>query len=187
MKIKVIRFKTVNSTNDIAIKLIKAKKINPALIISKKQTKGRGTMGKKWISLKGNLFLSIYFEIDQSRLNFKQFNIINALVLRKVISKFTPKKISIKWPNDLIYNKKKFCGILQEIINFNNKNFLIIGIGLNTNFSPNNEDFLSTSLKNITNKRINNNIILKNIIKRYEKLLNETKKLTFLELKKRYN
>ena len=57
MKIKVIRFKTVNSTNDIAIKLIKAKKINPALIISKKQTKGRGTMGKKWISLKGNLFL----------------------------------------------------------------------------------------------------------------------------------
>ena len=76
---------------------------------------------------------------------------------------------------------------MQEIINFNNKNFLIIGIGLNTNFSPNNEDFLSTSLKNITNKRINNNIILKNIIKRYEKLLNETKKLTFLELKKRYN
>ena len=57
MKIKLIKFKSVKSTNDIAIQLIKKKKTQPTLISSEKQTKGRGTMGKKWISQKGNLFI----------------------------------------------------------------------------------------------------------------------------------
>ena len=50
MKIKLIKFKNVRSTNDIAIQLIKKKKTKPTLISSEKQSKGRGTMGKKWIS-----------------------------------------------------------------------------------------------------------------------------------------
>ena len=80
MKIKLIKFKSVKSTNDIAIKLIKKKKTQPTLISSEKQTKGRGTMGKKWISQKGNLFISIFFEIDQKRINFKQFAILSNIV-----------------------------------------------------------------------------------------------------------
>ena len=51
MKIKLIKFKSVTSTNDIAIKLIKKKKTQPTLITSTRQTKGRGTMGKKWVSI----------------------------------------------------------------------------------------------------------------------------------------
>ena len=75
MKIKLIKFKSVKSTNDIAIKLIKKNKTQPTLISSEKQTKGRGTMGKKWISQKGNLFISIFFEINQKKsiLNNLQF------------------------------------------------------------------------------------------------------------------
>tara|TARA_B100000963_G_scaffold251998_1_gene220766 strand:+ start:14083 stop:14646 length:564 start_codon:yes stop_codon:yes gene_type:complete len=186
MKIRLIRYKSVKSTNDIAIKLIKKKKFNPVLISSENQSRGRGTMGKKWISLKGNLFLSIYFEINQKRINFKQFAVINALVLRSEISKFIEKKIKIKWPNDLLFDKKKICGILQEIIYLNQKNFIVIGIGLNTNSAPNNKSFLSTSLKNITDRRVDNNKILQRIKNRYEKLLKEIKELSFLELKKKY-
>ena len=63
MKIKLIKFKNVKSTNDIAIKLIKAHKIAPTLITTEKQSKGRGTMGKKWISKKGNLFFSIFLRL----------------------------------------------------------------------------------------------------------------------------
>ena len=95
MKIKLIKFKSVKSTNDIAIKLIKKKKTQPTLISSEKQTKGRGTMGKKWISQKGNLFISIFFEINQKRINFKQFAILNAFILRKLVSKFISKNIKI--------------------------------------------------------------------------------------------
>jgi BirA family biotin operon repressor/biotin-[acetyl-CoA-carboxylase] ligase len=186
MKIKLIKFKSVKSTNDIAIKLIKKNKTQPTLISSEEQTKGRGTMGKKWISQKGNLFISIFFEINQKRINFKQFAILNAFILRKLVSKFIFKNIKIKWPNDLLYNKEKICGILQEIIIYNQKNYLIVGIGLNTNVAPKNKSFPSTSLKNIINKSIDNKKILKNIKNKYEKFLIEIKKFSYKELKKEY-
>ena len=51
--------------------------------------------------------------------------------MRKITSKLTDKNIKIKWPNDLLLNNEKICGILQEVINFKEKNFLIVGIGLN--------------------------------------------------------
>ena len=186
MKIKLIKFKTVKSTNDIAIQLIKKKKTLPTLISSEKQTKGRGTMGKKWISQKGNLFMSIFFEINQKKINFRQFAILNAFLLRKLVVKFISRDIKIKWPNDLLYNKKKICGILQEVISYNQKNYLIVGIGLNTNIAPKNKSFSSTSLKNIINKRIDNRKILQNTKNVYEKFLIEIKKLSFDELKKKY-
>ena len=67
MKLRSIKFKSVKSTNDIAQKLIKKKKIKPTIIFSEKQTKGRGTMGKRWISKKGNLFLTIFFDISKKK------------------------------------------------------------------------------------------------------------------------
>ena len=186
MKIRLIKFKRVKSTNDIAINLIKKKQLQPTLISSINQTKGRGTMGKKWISKKGNLFVTVFFEINQKRINFKQFAVLNALLLRNLLSKIILKRIKIKWPNDLFYKKEKVCGILQELITYNKKNYLIVGIGLNTNVVPKNKSFSSTSLKNIINKKIENKKILKKIKDKYEKLLLETKKFSFIELRNKY-
>ena len=75
---------------------------------------------------------------------------------------------------------------MQEVIRFNNFDYLIVGIGLNTNIDPQNKSFKSTSLKNILNKKINNQKILKNIITIYEKFLIEKNKLTFSVLKRKY-
>ena len=60
MKIKIKKFKKVKSTNDIALQLIKQKVSEPTLILTDKQTHGRGRIGKKWISKKGNLLISIF-------------------------------------------------------------------------------------------------------------------------------
>ena len=57
MKLKLIRFKSVKSTNDIALNLIQKKFLSPTMIVAEVQTSGRGTMGRKWISKKGNLFI----------------------------------------------------------------------------------------------------------------------------------
>ena len=186
MKIKIRKYKKVRSTNDTALKLIKKKILEPTLIISEDQTNGRGRVGKKWVSKKGNLFISLFFKFDQRKINFKQFATLNAFLMKKVISKMIPKKIKIKWPNDLLINKKKFCGILQEVIKFDNYYYLIVGIGLNTNIEPQNKSFKSTSLKNILNKDINNLKILKNIIFEYEKFLRIKDRLSFSDLKKKY-
>ena len=64
--------------------------------------------------------------------------------------------------------------------------FLIVGIGLNTNTAPKNKDFKSTCLKNIINKKIDNKKILNKIIIIYKKFLNDTKKQSFSELKRKY-
>ena len=186
MKIKIKKFKKVKSTNDIALKLVKQNISDPTLIVTDNQTHGRGRVGKKWISKKGNLLISIFFKFDQKKINFKQFAILNALLLKNVISKTISKKIEIKWPNDLLYNKVKFCGILQEVVKLNNFDYLIVGIGLNTNIAPENKSFKSTSLKNILNKKVNNQKILMNIKTAYERLLKEKNKLSLTILKRKY-
>ena len=91
--------------------------------------------------------MTIFFKLNQKKINFKQFAVLNAYLIKKLISKKISKKITIKWPNDLLINKKKFCGILQEKIIFNQFNYLIVGIGLNTNIAPKNKSFQSTCLK----------------------------------------
>ena len=64
-------------------------------------------MGKKWISKKGNLFLTIFFEMSQKKINFKNYAILNAYLIKNILSKKFSNKIKIKWPNDLVFKKKK--------------------------------------------------------------------------------
>ena len=186
MKVKLLKFKSVKSTNDVALKLTQKKNSKPTMIVSETQTHGRGTMGKKWISQKGNLFISIFFEMNQKNINFKHFAILNSYLLKGFISKEFSKKIKIKWPNDLLYNKMKICGILQEVVNYKDKKFLIVGIGLNTNFDPKNKGFSSTSLKKIMDKDVDNNKVLNNIKIIYEKFLTKAKSYSYSKLKKTY-
>ena len=176
MKLKLIKFNSVKSTNDEAIKLIRRNKFVPSIIVSKSQTKGRGTMGKKWISKKGNLFISLFFEINSKRKKFEKFSVLNPRIVKNVISEYTKYRISIKWPNDLLVKKRKLCGILQEVIEHQNKKFLIIGIGINTKISPENKSFKSISLSACSNRIINNNEILIKIKLAYEKIISSLKK-----------
>ena len=187
MKVKLLKFKSVKSTNEIALKLIQKKILKPTMIVSETQTHGRGTMGKKWISQKGNLFISIFFEMKQKNINFKHFAVLNAYLLKNILSKNFSKKIKIKWPNDLLHDNKKICGILQEVIIYNGKKFLVVGIGVNTNQHPKNKGFSSTSLKKIMDKKINNNKLLNNIKDVYEKFLTKAKSYSYFKLKKKYN
>ena len=184
MKLKLLKFKCVKSTNDIAHKLINEKKNKPTIIISEKQTQGRGTMGKKWVSKKGNLFLTIFFEMGKKRVDFREFAVLNAYLFKNILIKKFSNKIKIKWPNDLLFEKKKICGILQETVVNAGKKYLIVGIGINTNFEPKNSSFSSTSLKQIVNKNIDNKKLFTMIKRNYEKFLFKTNKNSFSDLKK---
>jgi len=138
MKFKIFKFKSVTSTNDVALNLIQKEKKTIGCVYADMQTKGRGTHGRKWISDKGNLFGSLFFPLENNYPAFNEFSIINPVILSGVIEKYCKKKnISFKWPNDVLVNRKKICGILQELITSNNKKFLIIGIGINIVSHPN--------------------------------------------------
>tara|TARA_A100001011_G_C14183719_1_gene788056 strand:+ start:99 stop:650 length:552 start_codon:yes stop_codon:yes gene_type:complete len=168
MKLKLIKFNCVESTNNEAIRIIRSKKNYQGIVISNFQTKGRGTMGKKWVSYKGNLFASIFFELKKNMPGFKEFSLINPIIIKNILKQYSPHVIKIKRPNDLLIKNKKVCGILQELIKFEKKIFLIIGIGINTVYSPKNKLFKSISLKETSYKTVNNLDILLNLKKKYE-------------------
>ena len=175
----------LQSTNTKAINFIRNNKVQPRLIIAKKQTKGKGTMGKKWVSKTGNLFISIYFHLPCKFIKSREISILNPYIIKNICRQYCKKKIQIKWPNDLLIEGKKICGILQEVINFNNKNYLIIGIGLNTTHSPINKGFKSTSIVEYSDKKVNNVKILNDIKDSYEKLISDIRKYKFLKIKKK--
>ena len=125
--------------------------------------------------------------MKKKKIDFRHFAILNAYLLKSIFLKNFSKKIKIKWPNDLLYKEKKICGILQEVVEYKDKKFLIVGIGLNTNFNPKNKGFSSTSLKKIMNKDIDNNEVLNNIKNMYENFLTNIKKYSYFKLRKIYN
>ena len=171
MIIKNFNYKCVNSTNDIAINLIKQKNIKAGFVLAEKQKKGRGQRGKKWISYKGNLFVSIFFSLEKINLTLKQLTKFNADLIIKLISHYYKKKIKLKLPNDILINRKKICGILQETIKKNNIQYLIVGIGLNLINSPQINKYPTTSLYDLTNSKISVNKISKELKDMYKNFL----------------
>ena len=172
MIIKNFNYKCVNSTNDIAINLIKQKNIKVGFVLAEKQKKGRGQREKKWISYKGNLFVSIFFSLDKINLTLKQLTKFNADLIIKLISHYYKKKIKLKLPNDILINRKKICGILQETIKKNNIQYLIVGIGLNLINSPQINKYPTTNLYDLTNSKISVNKISKELKDMYKNFLN---------------
>ena len=158
-------YKKVNSTNDLAIKKIKTG-ISQGIIIADYQKKGRGQHGKKWLSFKGNLFITIFFKI-KNNINIKKITILNCKIIKKSLLKYIKKTITIKTPNDLLINKKKICGILQEIKFNNEAKFLVIGVGINLIKNPKIKNYPTTNIFSETGFKVKKNDLIKNIEKNY--------------------
>ena len=154
MKFKVFRFKKVKSTNNTAIRIIRNSKLENGMIISELQSDGRGQYGRRWISEKGNLFVSLFYIQNNLYLTLKQLTKINSRLVKKLLAKYYKKKIDFKKPNDLLIKKKKICGILQETIDKLDKKYLIVGIGINLIKSPNINNYPTTNLYDLIKKKI---------------------------------
>ena len=173
MKFKIFKFKKVKSTNNSAIRIIKNSNIDYGMIIANEQKNGRGQYGKKWISYNGNLFVSFFYRLDYLTVSLKQITKINCLLVKKLLFIYYKKKIIFKKPNDLLINKKKICGILQEKISKLKRKYLIVGIGINLIKNPNLKNYPTTNLNVLINKKISKNKIEKQIKKIFEVKLTE--------------
>ena len=140
MKFKQFKFKKVKSTNNTAIRIIKNSNFKYGMVISDTQTMGRGQYGKKWISHKGNLFVSFFYELKNINLSISRLTKINCLLVKKLLTN---------------YYKKKISGILQEIVSIFDSKFLIVGIGINIRKSPKIKNYPTTNLYDLTNKHFN--------------------------------
>ena len=124
-------FDTISSTNDYLLRKEKNKNKDIKICIAEEQTKGRGRRGKSWISPK---FKNIYFSLNSylKKEDLSGLSIAVALSVSKVLTKINVTSL-IKWPNDLLVEDKKICGILIETAKVGELTKVVIGIGINVN------------------------------------------------------
>ena len=173
MKFRIFNFQKVKSTNNTALRIIKRSDCEYGMVISQTQKRGKGQHGKKWISYKGNLFVSFFYKLENLNITLKQLTLINCLLVKRLISIYYKKKIIIKKPNDLLIGKKKICGILQETVNKFDKKYLIVGIGINLIKSPNLNNYQTSNLYELINKKISNENVAMKLKKIFETRLNK--------------
>ena len=171
MKFRIFNFKKVKSTNDTAIRIIKTTNNISGMIIAEQQEKGRGQYGKMWISLKGNVFVSFFYSIENLRISLNKLTQINCLLVKKLLLIYYKKKILFKKPNDLLVKKRKICGILQETLSKFDKKYLVVGIGINLVKNPNIKNYPTINLSELVNKKISKKKIIINLKKIFEQNL----------------
>ena len=118
--------------------------------------------------------MSVFFEI-KNKISLKKITKINCYIVRDSLQKLTDFKILIKKPNDLLIKKQKICGILQETIFKKEKKFLVVGIGLNLNKSPNIKNYQTNFINFFTKKNVTRLQVFKLLCNSYEKKINQFK------------
>ena len=137
MDLQIDKLHTIDSTNDYIKSMIKEKNLEKDKVVwALEQTKGKGQMGTSWSSNKGeNLTFSVFRKIKSLHIDEQFYAVMAAsLAVKNVLGKLLIKKVRVKWPNDILSDKKKICGILIEsVIKKRKLDAMIIGIGLNVN------------------------------------------------------
>lgn len=166
-------FKETESTNIIAHKI--AASVNEGtLVIAESQTAGRGRLGRKWISPEGGIWLSIILKPRIQPLHAPQITFLAGVsVARTIRSLGLPAKI--KWPNDILINGKKVCGVLTEIrAEADLIDYLIIGIGIDANVDtesfPDDIRDSSTSLKKEKGEKIDRAGFVRKLLEEFDEL-----------------
>jgi len=166
-------FSEVTSTNDLAKEMASIGTKEGTVIIAETQTRGKGRLGREWASPKGGIWLSTILRPKLSAKNVPKLTLMTSLAVAKTISQLLNLKTEVKWPNDVLINAKKVCGILTEA---NTKgdvtNFVVVGIGINANIEPHSlpkevrEN--ATSLKHELKREINREQFLRVLLEKME-------------------
>jgi len=172
----IIYFEKIDSTNLYA-KTIGETCDDGTVITCENQEVGRGRLGKQWKSQAGSICMSV---ILKPHIDIGKVSKITQVCAAAISLSLDELKVDakIKWPNDLMINNKKICGILTEMNSDKNKvNYVVVGIGLNANNKYENFPFeiknIATSILNETGIYIKRNVIAAKILNNFEYLYDE--------------
>lgn len=130
---EVLYFDTIDSTNTKAQELAEKGYPSGTLVVADKQESGKGRRGRSWVSPSGTgIFMTLMIKPDINPNNASMLTLVAALAVAKAITSVTGEEALIKWPNDIVVNSKKVCGILTEMnAQFDYINHIVVGIGIN--------------------------------------------------------
>jgi BirA family biotin operon repressor/biotin-[acetyl-CoA-carboxylase] ligase len=183
-------FTEVDSTNLVAQEYALNDAIEGTIIQADKQIKGSGRMKRKWESPAGaGLWFSLILRPTIVEAYVAQVTLLTAVAMQKAIEVVSGVEAMIKWPNDLLVNNKKICGILAELM-LNEKaiEYVILGIGVNTNLKyndlPNELREKATSLFIETDKKTNDQALLQQFSKEFCELYFDWQIMGFEKVRK---
>jgi BirA family biotin operon repressor/biotin-[acetyl-CoA-carboxylase] ligase len=150
-----VYYDEVSSTNDIAKQLAMEGCVSGTTVVSDSQSGGRGRRGRVWSSEKGSgIYMSVVLRPEIETMNAPRYTLAAAMGVCDALSLFNISS-KIKWPNDLLYDGRKLCGILMEAGGAQNGiGYIVVGIGVNVNNKnfPKDIESIAVSMAGIAGK-----------------------------------
>lgn len=169
-----LSYDELDSTNDEARRIAEGGGSHGAVIWAKRQTAGRGRMGRHWVSAEGNLFCSVLLAPHCDVATASQLAFVTAVAAIETLAPILPDggELTCKWPNDILLNGKKIGGILLESFETADMTpghnrmvrWVIVGVGINIESCPENTDIPATFLKEAGVEIISAKIVLSRFI-----------------------
>lgn len=162
----------VDSTNNLAKRLAEEGAADGTLVVAENQTAGKGRRGRGWISEKGTgIWMSLMLRPEISPASASMLTLVAALAVADGIEEVTGLNPKIKWPNDIVIEGKKVCGILTEMsAELERIHYVVIGIGINANMEELPEEIreTATSLCQQAGERVNRSQVVAAVMKAME-------------------
>jgi BirA family biotin operon repressor/biotin-[acetyl-CoA-carboxylase] ligase len=148
---RIHHFFKIDSTNSVAMALGERGEPHGTVVIAEEQTAGRGRAGHTWHSEKTNgIYMTVLLRPQISPQQAPLITLVAGLAVREAIIEQTGLTPDLRWPNDLLFGRKKFCGILTEMNAEQDQiHFVAVGIGINVNHEniPSDLSKIATSLR----------------------------------------
>jgi len=191
---KIYYFSELESTNIIAKEkaLHRMEAIDEGtIIIAERQTVGKGRLGREWFSPERGIWLSIILYPQLPPSYIPRITLMTAVAAVKAIEMCTQIKPQIKWPNDILMNEKKVCGILTEMsAELDIINWVVVGIGINANIDhrdfPEDIQANTISLKEVSGKEVLRVKLAQTFLQEFEKYYDKLKRKEFLFILKEW-
>lgn len=165
-----LSYDVLDSTNEEAKRLASGGGAHGAVIWAKRQTSGRGRMGREWVSAEGNLFVSVLLSPPKELVECAQLSFVASLAAAETLDGIVDgNDITCKWPNDVLCGGRKIGGILLEAFTTmddygREKQWLVVGVGINVDSFPEHVMFPATCLREAGVEIISAKIVLSRFI-----------------------
>jgi BirA family biotin operon repressor/biotin-[acetyl-CoA-carboxylase] ligase len=164
----------LTSTNTLAMGLAADGVPEGTVVIAETQTSGKGRLGRKWISPKGNLYLSVVLRPNIPIHKAPLITLTGAVAVASAIRTTSGLEAGIKWPNDILISGKKVCGLLTEMSAEQDRiRHIVLGIGVDVNMEmgelPPDVRSLSTTLAAEAGAKINRTALLQQVLRDLER------------------
>jgi len=172
IKVPVFVYSEVASTMDVARDLAEAGKTG--VVVAERQTRGRGRRGRNWLSPEGGLYFTLIVRPEIPSPKVPLLSLASGVAVARAIKKEYGLEVTLKWPNDVLYEGRKVAGILLEMAPGKNvPRYVLIGIGVNVNHPVSSSEPLGVALCEILGKKLSLQELLEAILRELYDILED--------------